>query len=160
MKVPYYHVDAFASRPFAGNPAGVCVLDAWLPDAVLQQIAFENNLSETAFVVARAEYYDLRWFTPAVEVDLCGHATLAAAFVLFTYLGHPGDEVHFSSQSGRLTVERTGDRLVLDFPSRPPQPCATPEALVRGLGCTPVEVRCARDYVAVWSLALYQLNMG
>lgn len=149
MKIPYYHIDAFTSRPFAGNPAGVCVLEAWLPDAVLQQIAFENNLSETAFVVARAEHYDLRWFTPAVEVDLCGHATLAAAFALFTYLGHPGSRVRFSSQSGWLTVERAGDRLVLDFPSRPPQPCPTPEALVRGLGCTPVEVRCARDYFAV-----------
>jgi len=149
MKIPYYHIDAFASRPFAGNPAGVCVLEAWLPDATLQQIAFENNLSETAFVVARTGHYELRWFTPAVEVDLCGHATLAAAFVLFTYLEHPGDVVHFSSRSGPLTVERDGERLVLDFPSRPPRPCPTPEALVRGLGCRPVEALCARDYVAV-----------
>lgn len=153
MKVPYYHVDAFASRPFAGNPAGVCVLEAWLPDATLQQIAFENNLSETAFVVARTDHYDLRWFTPAIEVDLCGHATLAAAFVLFTYLGHRGDEVHFASRSGRLTVERVGERLVLDFPSRPPQPSPTPEALVRGLGCMPTEVRRARDYLALLATA-------
>jgi PhzF family phenazine biosynthesis protein len=153
MKIPYFHIDAFTNRPFAGNPAGVCVLDAWLPDATLQQIAFENNLSETAFVVARKDHYDLRWFTPAVEVDLCGHATLAAAFVLFTYLDHPGDRVHFSSRSGRLTVERAGDRLVLDFPSRPPQPCPTPAALVRGLGCSPEEVRCARDYFAVLATA-------
>jgi hypothetical protein len=117
MKIPYFHIDAFANRPFAGNPAGVCVLDAWLPDATLQQIAFENNLSETAFVVARKDHYDLRWFTPAVEVDLCGHATLAAAFVLFTYLGQRGDTVHFSSRSGPLPVERPGRRLVLDGPA-------------------------------------------
>jgi len=149
MKIPYFHVDAFTSRVFAGNPAGVCLLETWPPDDVLQRIAFENNLSETAFVIARDGWFDLRWFTPAVEVDLCGHATLAAAFVLFTHLAHAGPTVRFESKSGLLVVERAGDRLVLDFPARPAEPCPTPEALTRGLGCTPVEVRRARDYLAI-----------
>jgi PhzF family phenazine biosynthesis protein len=149
LSIPYFHVDAFTSQQFAGNPAGVCIMEAWPPDAILQQIAFENNLSETAFVVARGDQFDLRWFTPAVEVDLCGHATLAAAHVLFVHLAQPGTAVRFESKSGLLTVERAGDRLELDFPARLPQPCVTPEALGRGLGRVPVEVRRARDYFAV-----------
>src|SRR6266545_3034216 len=108
MKIPYYHVDAFSREVFCGNPAGVCSLDAWLPDATLQNIAAENNLAETAFVVARDGDFDLRWFTPAIEVDLCGHATLAAAFVLFTERGFCGDQVRFHSRSGLLTVIRAG----------------------------------------------------
>ncbi|HYR57935.1 MAG TPA: PhzF family phenazine biosynthesis isomerase, partial [Chthoniobacteraceae bacterium] len=91
MRVPYFQVDAFTSRVFGGNPAGVCPLDAWLPDETLRDIAAENNLSETAFIVARDGAFDLRWFTPTIEVDLCGHATLAAAFVLFTELGFAGE---------------------------------------------------------------------
>jgi PhzF family phenazine biosynthesis protein len=149
VRIPYYHVDAFTSRQFAGNPAGVCPLQGWLPDETLQKIAFENNLSETAFFVARGDGFDLRWFTPAIEVDLCGHATLAAAFVIFKYLDYAGSAVRFQSKSGLLTVERQGERLVLDFPARSPIPCPAPEALVRGLGQTPVEVRRARDYLAV-----------
>jgi PhzF family phenazine biosynthesis protein len=151
MKIPYYHIDAFTSRRFAGNPAGVCILEAWPPDEVMQKIAFENNLSETAFVIARKDHFDLRWFTPALEVDLCGHATLAAGFVLFEHLGYAGSVVRFESKSGLLTVERDGDRLALDFPARPPEPCPAPEALARGLGRVPVEVRRARDYFAVFA---------
>jgi len=150
MRLPYFHVDAFASGVFRGNPAGVCPLDAWLPDATLQNIAAENNLSETAFVVARGEDYSLRWFTPTTEVDLCGHATLAAAFVLFTERGFQGEQLRFHSRSGPLSVAREGDVFTLDFPSRPAIPGPTPEALRRGLGATPAEVRKARDFLAVF----------
>lgn len=150
MKIPYYHVDAFTGNRFAGNPAGVCLLKEWPVDGVLQKIAFENNLSETAFVVPRGDTFDLRWFTPTMEVDLCGHATLAAGFVLYEYGGYQGAAVAFQSRSGLLRVTREGDLLFLDFPSRPPGPCATPEALLRGLGHRPVEVRRARDYFAVY----------
>jgi predicted PhzF superfamily epimerase YddE/YHI9 len=150
MKVPYFQVDAFASRQFAGNPAGVCLLDEWLPDSVLQNIAMENNLSETAFIVARQDFWDLRWFTPALEVDLCGHATLAAAFVLTRVLRQVKDVVRFQSRSGPLTVVSEGDLLVLDFPARPATPCPWPQQLDKGLGRPPTEVLKARDYLAVF----------
>lgn len=154
MKIPYFVVDAFASRPFHGNPAGVCPLDRLLDDATMQNIAAENNLSETAFFVPCWEDpddFELRWFTPTVEIDLCGHATLAAAFILFSEPGAQRDVVHFHSKSGPLTVTRKGDVLTLDFPSRPPKPCAVPEALIRGLGKKPVEVLKARDYFALFA---------
>lgn len=152
MRIPYFHVDAFTRRPFGGNPAGVCLLEgAWPPDELLQRIAAEHNLSETAFVLPRAHGYALRWFTPKVEVDLCGHATLAAAFVLFHYVGYEETTISFMTVSGPLAVERQGDMLVLDFPARPLQPCAMPEALLRGLGRTPLEVWRSRDYCAVFA---------
>jgi PhzF family phenazine biosynthesis protein len=151
MKLPYFHVDAFASAIFRGNPAGVCPLESWLPDTTLQNIAAENNLAETAFIVARGDEFDLRWFTPTIEVDLCGHATLAAAFVLFTERGFSGDQVRFHSRSGLLSVIRAGEVLTLDFPSRPAATCAAREALLRGLGATPAAVLKARDYLAVFS---------
>jgi predicted PhzF superfamily epimerase YddE/YHI9 len=151
MRLPYFHVDAFAGDVFRGNPAGVCPLAAWLPDATLQSIAAENHLSETAFMVARGDDFDLRWFTPAIEVDLCGHATLAAAFVLFTERGVTGDRIRFHSRSGPLSVSRAGDILTLDFPSRPAAPCPIPGALRRGLGAAPAEVRKARDLLAVFA---------
>jgi PhzF family phenazine biosynthesis protein len=151
VKAPFYHVDAFTGEPFTGNPAAVVLLADWPADPVLQCMAAEHALSETAFTVKRGAWYELRWFTPTVEVDLCGHATLAAAHVLFRHAGHPGTTVEFRSQSGPLGVERTGDLLVLDFPSRPAAPCAAPEALVRGLGWEPVEVLKARDYLAVFA---------
>ena len=151
MTVPYYHVDAFAARTFAGNPAGVCVLDAPLPDAVMQAVAAENHLSETAFVLTGTHPLPLRWFTPRQEVDLCGHATLAAAHVLFHHRDAAGDTLHFSTQSGGLTVRREATRLVLDFPSRPATPCPAPPDLLTGLGCAPVEVARARDYLAVFA---------
>ncbi len=151
MKIPYYHIDAFASAHFSGNPAGVCALKDWLPDEVLQKIAFENNLSETAFVVAHENLFELRWFTPAREVSLCGHATLAAAFVIFEYLGYTEQAIHFQSKSGVLTAARDGDMLVLDFPARSTGSCAAPEALVQGLGKMPLEVRRAKSYMAIFA---------
>jgi PhzF family phenazine biosynthesis protein len=151
MLIPYYHVDAFASRVFTGNPAGVCLLADWLPDDVLQSIAAEHNLAETAFVIQRAGRYDLRWFTPAMEVDLCGHATLAPAHVIFEHLGFQGDCIRFDTRSGELTVTKSGDLLTLDFPARPAVPCEAPEYLIQGLGCTPNYVAKARDYLAVFA---------
>jgi len=151
MKLPYYEVSAFTTNPFGGNPAGVCPLDAWLPDAALQGIAANNNLAETAFIVPRGNDFELRWFTPTVEVDLCGHATLAAAFVLFNERGLHADEARFHSRSGLLTVSRETNQLTLDFPSRPAKACATPDALIRGLGTKPGEVLKARDYLAVFN---------
>ena len=123
MKLKHYQVDAFTDRPFAGNPAAVVPLDEWLADETMQSIALENNLSETAFFVCRESGgYDLRWFTPAREVDLCGHATLGAAWVLFNRLGFAGAAMEFHTRSGPVRVERDGERLVLDFPAQPPVP--------------------------------------
>jgi PhzF family phenazine biosynthesis protein len=148
MKLPL-RSSAFTSNPFGGNPAGVCPLAKWLPDETLQRIAANNNLAETACLVPRGDDYELRWFTPVVEMDLCGHATLAAAFVLFTELGRRGDRVHFHSRSGGLSVARASDQLVLDFPSHPPAPASAPQALIHGLGAPPKEVLKARDYLVV-----------
>jgi predicted PhzF superfamily epimerase YddE/YHI9 len=150
MRIPYFQVNAFTSQTFGGNPAGVCVLEDWLPDAMLQRIATENNLSETAFFVKADGHFQLRWFTPAIEVDLCGHATLASAFVLFSELEHQGDTVQFESRSGSLAAARREDIIELDFPSRPPVPCGASEELLRGLGRKPREVLHSRDYVAVF----------
>jgi PhzF family phenazine biosynthesis protein len=151
MKIPYFVVDAFTSKPFHGNPAGVCPLTNWLSDATMQNIAAENNLAETAFFVPRNDDYELRWFTPTIEMDLCGHATLASAFILFSELGFRGGTVRFHSRSGMLSVTREGGILTLDFPSRPPKPCNTPETLIAGLGAKPVEVLKARDYLAIFA---------
>jgi PhzF family phenazine biosynthesis protein len=150
MSIPYYQVDTFTSTLFAGNPAGVCLLAAWLPDAVLQSIAAENNLAETAFIVQRDSGFDLRWFTPALEMDLCGHATIAPAHVIFRHLGYRDAVVRFQTRSGELTVTRTGDLLTLDFPARPAVACAAPAALVKGLGLAPTTTAKARDYLAVF----------
>ena len=141
---------AFTKRHFAGNPAGVCFLSEWLPDAQMQAIAAENNLAETAFVIERNGYFDVRWMTPTVEVDLCGHATLASAYVIFHHLGRTGDRVRFQSRSGELTVARVEDRLVLDFPSQPPSSCELPEKLVQGLRAQPRSVWKGPDYLAVF----------
>jgi len=149
--MPLYQIDAFASKVFLGNPAAVCPLESWLDDSVLQAIAQENNLSETAFLVPTEHGYHIRWFTPVAEVDLCGHATLASAFVVFTHLEPSGVEVSFNSRSGRLTVTRDDDLLTMDFPSLPPVPCEAPSDLIKGLGGEPIEVCCSEDYVAVFS---------
>lgn len=118
MKLKIYQVDAFAEKIFSGNPAAVCPLDKWLTDEQMQNIAMENNLAETAFYVRENEQYQLRWFTPTVEVDLCGHATLATALVLFNYENHIGDIINFHSpRSGNLTVTKEGDKMALNFPS-------------------------------------------
>ncbi len=149
MSIPYYQVDAFTGRLFSGNPAGVCLLTDWLPDETLQSIAAENNLAETAFIVQRDSYFDLRWFTPTLEMDLCGHATLAPAHVIFRHLGCNKPVVSFHTRSGVLTVTRSDDLLTLDFPARPAVTCPAPADLINGLGCTPVAVAKARDYLAV-----------
>jgi predicted PhzF superfamily epimerase YddE/YHI9 len=151
MKIPCYQVDAFTSAVFRGNPAAVCLLDAWLPDATLQNIAAENNLSETAFVIPSGGEFDLRWFTPTMEMDLCGHATLAAAFILFTEQNFSGNVIHFHSRSGVLTVTRAGEMFTLNFPSRPAIHCPEPEELLRGLGARPAFVLKSRDFLAVFA---------
>ncbi len=135
---------------FEGNPAAVCPLDAWLDDQVMQAIAAENNLSETAFFVPTARGYRLRWFAPAAEMDLCGHATLASAYVLFELLGHAKPEILFETRSGDLVVRRDGDQFSMDFPAQPPMPCIAPAALLAGLGKQPLEVLKAQDYIAVF----------
>lgn len=150
MELPIYQVDAFASRQFAGNPAAVVPLQDWLPDAVLQAIAAENNLAETAFFVRRGDAFHLRWFTPLAEVDLCGHATLASAFVLFGELGYDETEVRFDTLSGRLRVERSSSRLVMDFPATPARPVAVSKELVHAVGLKPKEVLESRDIVFVY----------
>lgn len=150
MKIPFFQVDAFASEPFRGNPAAICPLDSWLPDELMQCIAMENNLSETAFFVAEGGGYRLRWFTPTVEIDLCGHATLASAFLLMTRLRPELQSVVFESRSGPLRVTREGDLFALDFPSRPPLRMQPPSDLVRALGMEPTEFWKARDLMAVY----------
>ena len=150
MRLPIYQVDAFSGRRFGGNPAAICPLPKWLPDHTLQQIAAENNLAETAYFVAEPEGYRLRWFTPAVEVDLCGHATLAAAFVLMDCLGFGGDQVTFHSRSGPLTVSRHNGMFTLDFPARPGRPRPVDEAITRALGAAPREILAARDTMCVF----------
>lgn len=155
MNLPFHWIDAFTDRVFAGNPAGVVPLDTWLPDALLQRIAFENGLAETAFFVRTGEgRYHLRWFTPGTEVDLCGHATVAAAFVLFTQAGGAGGRITFDSRSGPLPVTRLANgRIELDFPARPAVSLPPPAALVQGLGATPVHYARAQANLAVFTTA-------
>ncbi len=148
MELDLYQVDAFSARPFGGNPAAVVPLDSWLEDAVLQAIALENNLSETAFFVRRGARYDLRWFTPSVEVDLCGHATLASAYVILTHLQPEAARVDFDSHSGPLAVTRDGALLTLDFPAKPPKPVADP-AVAAALGAAPLELLRSDKTMAV-----------
>ena len=146
MKIPIVQVDAFASAVFAGNPAAVCELEAWPEDRLLQAIAAENNLSETAFLVRNAEGFDLRWFTPAAEVALCGHATLAAAKVLFDLRGWKEPEIRFQTrQRGTLTVQRRGDLFEMDFPALPVRSVATPPGLAAALGAEPRQVLASTD---------------
>jgi PhzF family phenazine biosynthesis protein len=149
-KIPVFQIDAFTGRVFAGNPAAVCPLEEWLNEVTLQAIAAENNLSETAFFVPRNTVYELRWFTPAMEVDLCGHATLAAAFVILEFLDRSKGSVDFETRSGRLSVRREGDLLSMDFPSRPATPLPVPAGLAEALGRTPVETGLSRDLMAVF----------
>ncbi|MBU1247562.1 MAG: PhzF family phenazine biosynthesis protein [Proteobacteria bacterium] len=150
MKLDIFQIDAFASSIFSGNPAAVIPLYEWLSDETLQHIATENGLSETAFFVRKQEYYELRWFTPACEVDLCGHATLAAAFVLFEFLDAPDDCVVFDTKSGRLFVDNDGGLLSMDFPSWKPKPFQVTERVVQALGARPLELYSSRDFLAVF----------
>jgi PhzF family phenazine biosynthesis protein len=152
MTIPIYQADAFTDQLFGGNPAAVCPLTEWLPDAVMQKIALENNLAETAFFVKKENGYLLRWFTPELEIDLCGHATLASAHILFTELGYAGDTIYFDTvKAGTLVVKRDGDKYAMDFPSRPPFPAELPVGLVEALGgAEPTKVLRSRDYMLVY----------
>lgn len=149
MKIPIFQIDAFTNQVFGGNPAAVCPVEIWPDDATMQAIAAENNLSETAFFMEGSDYYNLRWFTPKVEVDLCGHATLATAHLLFNEIEIGGQVVHFETRSGRLSVSRDRDSLVMNFPAQPPEPCDVPEDLVPALGAEPVEILANADYFVV-----------
>lgn len=147
MEAPLFQVDAFTDRLFAGNPAAVCVLPRWPEAGVLQSIASENNLSETAFLVGAGSEYELRWFTPVAEVDLCGHATLASAFVLFERFGLEG-QVTFDTRKGRLVVGRDEEGFLrMDFPALPARPCEAPAEMLEALGGSPDEVWLADDYL-------------
>ncbi len=150
MKLRQFQVDAFASRRFEGNPAAVCPLKEWLSDDLMQSIAAENNLSETAFFVPAQSGFHLRWFTPVAEVDFCGHATLASGHVLFDALDYEKQSVVFETRSGEMTVERSGKLYVMNFPAQPPKPCSPPKALIEALGAKPTEVLAADDYLAVF----------
>lgn len=149
-----YQVDAFTNKLFGGNPAAICPLNEWLADDIMQQLAFENNLSETAFFVPSGDHqYDIRWFTPEFEIDLCGHATLASAYIIFNEIDTSLDQVNFNSKSGLLQVKRKGHLIELNFPSRPPKPVAdVPDALLKGLvnDVAPLEILKSRDYFLVY----------
>jgi len=154
MRLPLYQVDAFTDRLFGGNPAAICPLEAWLPDATMQAIAAENNLSETAFFVREGGDYALRWFTPNVEVDLCGHATLASGYVVMRFLEPERQSVSFRTmKAGTLVVTRRADMLVMDFPARPAAPCAPPPGLLAALGGATRDVLRARDHLVVYDSA-------
>ncbi len=150
MTVPIYQIDAFASEPFKGNSAAVCPLEEWLSDDVMQNIAMENNLAETAFFVKNGESYDLRWFTPVMEVDLCGHATLASAFVIYEYLTPDTQRVRFRTKSGLLEVKKEKDLLAMFFPVRPPESCTPEENLFKAFNRQPDTVLKSRDYFLVY----------
>ena len=153
MTIPIYQADAFTNSLFGGNPAAICPLDKWLPDEIMQKIATENNLAETAFFVASDNGFKLRWFTPEFEIDLCGHATLASAHIIFTELGYKKDTIHFETvKAGVLTVRRDGDKYEMNFPSRPPIAIEIPNGLIEALGGEkkPLAILRSRDYFVVY----------
>ncbi|MFZ6009027.1 MAG: PhzF family phenazine biosynthesis protein [Bacteroidota bacterium] len=150
--VKLFQVDAFTDKLFGGNPAAVCVLEEWLPQDTLQKIAAENFLPETAFFVPSPgnAHFELKWFTPEIEMDLCGHATLASAHVIFNHLNIQAPEIVFHSRSGNLKAARNKNLITLDFPSREPLPATLPEIIEKGIGIKPLEILKARDYVLVY----------
>ena len=150
MELAIYQIDAFADKIFEGNPAAVCPLKEWLPDETMQAIAAENNLSETVFFVETEAAYHIRWFTPLFEVDLCGHATLASAYVIFEILGCEKDEIVFESKSGLLTVRKKDNCFELDFPAQPAVLCETPQILIDAFGQTPLYCLKRDDYILVF----------
>jgi len=150
MQIPIYQIDAFTSKIFSGNPAAVCPLEYWLEDKTLQLIAAENNLSETAFFVNHGDFFQLRWFTPQTEVDLCGHATLASAFVIMNYTNTDLDEVVFGTPSGELRVKRNDDLYSMDFPAHSPEQCDPPENLLRAVDIIPEKVFASNFYMLVY----------
>ena len=150
MEIPLYQIDAFTDHVFGGNPAAVCPLGEWIDDGLMQSIAEENNLSETAFFVKKGTRYEIRWFTPRVEIELAGHPTLAAAYIIFNYLDRKVDKISFSSKSGELVVTREGDLIKMNFPAMEPVETDNNELLNRALGLKPVELYHTRDYLAVY----------
>src|SRR4051812_41530285 len=154
MKIPLYQVDAFSRTVFGGNPAAVCPLESWIYDATMQKIALENALSETAFIVPRGDEWEIRWFTPAQEVELCGHATLASGHVVLTQLQPKRELVRFASKSGELSVARDGNRLSMSLPRWDPTPVAADAALAAALGEAPAEILGhGSKYVCVYESA-------
>jgi predicted PhzF superfamily epimerase YddE/YHI9 len=151
MRIPLYQVDAFTDHVFGGNPAAVCPLDTWLEPSLMQNIAAENNLSETAFYVKKGDRFEIRWFTPRLEIDLAGHPTLATAHVIFNHTGYNKDKIVFAFSGGELTVVKSADLLLMDFPARPPEAVKAPDILVKGLGVEPLEIWKARDYLLLYS---------
>lgn len=151
MQIKQFVVDAFTDRQFGGNPAAVCILDEPIPSESMQKIAFENALPETAFIRPHNNgSYDIKWFTPRFEMDLCGHATLASAHVLWHHLDYSGDKIHLDSESGPLEVLDQNGHYILDFPARKPSPVPLPETIKNGLNIQPVKVLKSRDYVLVY----------
>lgn len=152
MKIQLYQIDAFTDTLFSGNPAAVCPLDVWLPDEILQAIAAENNLAETAFFIPKDEHYELRWFTPLTEVELCGHATLASAHVIYHHLGYNKDEILFETRfSGILTVKKEDDYLIMDFPKDEIKETDIPASLIPALGVIPEDLYKGKtDYLLVF----------
>ncbi|HAH49761.1 MAG TPA: isomerase [Balneola sp.] len=159
MKVPIFQVDAFTDHIFGGNPAAVCPLKEWIEDETMQRLAQENNLSETAFFVENGDAYELRWFTPEIEVDLCGHATLATAHVLFNHLAYKKDEIRFHTKSGILTVKKEGDRLMMDFPTDDMPQIDPPAVLFQALGIRSDHVFFTNDYMVVLDSEEEVLNL-
>jgi PhzF family phenazine biosynthesis protein len=152
MKINLFQVDAFTNHLFGGNPAAVCPLDKWLADSVMQNIALENNLSETAFFIKENNTYSIRWFTPVAEVDLCGHATLATAHVIFRHLGYKADRIDFQSRSGILSVSKAGELLLMDFPADNPVKIEAPARIVDALAANPIEAYKGRsDFLFVFN---------
>ena len=150
MRIPIYQIDAFSSQPFKGNPAAVCPLKEWLPDEVMQSIAMENNLSETAFFIKNEDQYDIRWFAPKIEIDLAGHPTLATAHVIFNEMNHQGDRIIFNSKIGdTLDVTRNKDIISMNFPSRPPKKIYKKELIEEAIGVEVEEFYENRDGLAV-----------
>lgn len=147
--ISYYVIDAFSTQLFHGNPAGVCILETPLSEQIMQQIAFENNLAETAFVFQEGKFLRLRWFTPKSEIDLCGHATLAAAFVWMNEVNPNCNAVSFETISGTLTVNKKNDIYTMDFPSRMPKPITMPVGLETALGCSVLETHLSRDLIVM-----------
>jgi PhzF family phenazine biosynthesis protein len=167
MKTTIYQIDAFTSKLFGGNPAAICPLDQWLSDDLMQKIGIENNLSETAFIIPDAQqslsdgvaHYKIRWFTPAREIELCGHATLASAYVIFKYLNNDASAIEFDSMSGKLTITRNDDLITLDFPSLSATPTSLRSDLVEALGIAPVLLYNSQRSMAVFEHEEQILNM-
>jgi len=150
MQIPLYQIDAFTDAVFGGNPAAVCRLESWIDDRTMQRIAEENNLSETAFFVKVGDKYEIRWFTPEMEIDLAGHPTLATAYAIYHHLNYSGQKIVFQSPSGELIITRRGDLICMDFPTREALPVQENEWITGGLGHRPLELYKSRDYLAIF----------